>query len=94
MTKSWTPAAELALCTACETGDMPDGRIATQERLAELLGFSRQTIVSRLGGRKLMKSVELKREGGGKGGRSSAYKRAMARAATIRQNGAERLVRR
>lgn len=85
----WTSTATAVLDRACETGELPDGRIATQQRLACLLGFTRQTICARLGGRKLSKSIELKREGGLR----SAHTRAMARAHAMRRSKVTRKVR-
>lgn len=89
MNGRWTSTADAVLDQACETGELPDGRIATQERLACTLGFSRQTICAKLGGRQLSKSIELKREGG----LSSAHRRAMIRAQTMRQSSKARKVR-
>lgn len=82
MAKHWTPADQAALEHALATGRLPDpdNRIATQVRLALYLGFSRRTIVLRLCGRRFPLCTELMREGG----RSSAYKRAMARSSAIR----------
>lgn len=88
--KRWTVDDTAILDRACLTGRLPDGRIATQERLALALGFSRQTIVKRLEGRRLPLCNEVMREGG----RSSAYQRAVRRAITIlQQSGKARMIR-
>lgn len=83
--KSWTSEDNTVLEQACETGRLPDGRVATQMRLAILLGFSRQTIIKYLAGRRLPLCNELMREGG----RNSAYGRAVRRVATILQQSAK-----
>lgn len=73
--KRWKPEHQAVLDHACVTGKLPDGRGASQNRLARLLGFSRQTIVVRLNGRQLPRHFEAMRDGA----RSSAYVRAVKR---------------
>lgn len=80
------PEDRAILDQACETGRLPDGRIATQERLALYLNFSRQTIVNNLAGRKLPLHVELKREGGSRGGISAKYRRQLSRINEIKRH--------
>lgn len=62
-----------ALQDAAASGELPDGRIATQERLAGLLGFSRRTIAEHclLQGLQFPRSRELMSQGG----QRSAYQR-------------------
>lgn len=85
-TKRWSDRDQAALDQALATGRLPDpdNRIATQARLAQFLGFSRQTIASHLGGRRLPLHAVLKREGGSRGGFSKAHRQALARTATIK----------
>lgn len=78
--KRWGPNDQAVLDSALRTGRLPDpdNRVATQERLALYLGFSRQTIAKRIGGQ-LPLHIELKREGGSRGGMTTAYRRRVAR---------------
>lgn len=78
--RRWRPEDQAVLDHAMNTGRLPDpdNRVATQERLALFLGFSRQTIAKRIGGQ-LPLHVELKREGGARGGMTTAYRRRVAR---------------
>lgn len=87
--KRWTTDDTATVDEVCRTGRLPDpdNRIATQERLALFLGFSRQWIAKRLAGRKLPLCTKLMSEGGMK----SAERRARARAEAIRQHRAIRL---
>lgn len=82
--KHWSDGDQAVLDHALRTGRLPDpdNRIATQERLALYLGFSRQTIAKKLGS-KLPLHIELKREGGARGGMTTAYRRRVARVRTI-----------
>lgn len=74
---------------ACRTGFLPDGRVASQNRLATYLGFSRQTIVNHLKGRLLSRHIEAQSDGA----RNAAYVRAMRRVATMQQSARVRRVR-
>jgi hypothetical protein len=78
--KRWTADDTATLEAACATGRLPDGRIATQIRLALYLGFHRNTIVGKLAGRRLPLCNALMSEGGIR----SARQRAMARMNAIR----------
>lgn len=75
--KRWCDADTEALEAAANRGTLPDGRIATQERLALWLGFSRRTIAARCCdlGLTMPRSTELMSAGG----RVSGYKRRVAR---------------
>lgn len=84
--KHWTPDDNDVLEAALKTGLLPDDRIATQVRLALYLGFSRQTIVNKLAGRMFPLHTELKREGGGRGGLSTAHRKRLARQAEINRH--------
>lgn len=81
--KRWTADDTAALEAACTTGRLPDGRIATQIRLALYLGFHRNTIVGKLAGRRLPLCNALMSEGG----RKSAYQRRVARVEAMRYKG-------
>lgn len=81
--KRWTTEDQAVLDDACRTGRLPDGRGASQNRLALYLGFSRQTIVNRLCGRQL----PLRCEAMSDGARRSAYVRAVKRALVMLQQG-------
>jgi hypothetical protein len=84
--KRWTPEDNAVLEEALKTGYLPDGRIATQVRLALYLGFSRMTIVNKLQYRQFPLHTELKSQGGQRGGLSTAHRKRLARQATIRLN--------
>lgn len=81
--KRWSADDAVTLEAACTTGRLPDGRIATQMRLALFLGFSRQCIVGKLQGRRLPLCNEVMRENArafnGNGWRSRVAKRVEAR---------------
>jgi len=75
--KVWTDEDTAALELAASTGKLADGRLATQERLALALGFTRWTIQRRLklAGLTLASGVEVMREAGRRGGCRSQYRR-------------------
>ena len=75
--KAWTELHTKAVQDAAASGLLPDGRVATQARLAKLLGFSRSAITRHLGdlGLTLPLAVEVMREAGRRGGRSGSYRR-------------------
>lgn len=79
--KRWSTDDTAMLQGVAATGELPDGRVATQERLAALLGFTRRTIAEhcRLMGLQLPRSRERMSEGG----RNSAYRRQLIRLRVI-----------
>lgn len=83
MRKNWSDDDTFALEEAARTGRLADGRIASQERIALALGFSRRTVTQHclLLGLRLPLSRELMRQGG----KVSALPRRMARLQAIAQ---------
>lgn len=76
--KRWRAEDNAVLEEALRTGYLPDGRIATQQRLADHLGFCRLTVVNKLDGRQLPRAREINAEAGRRGG-LECYRRRLAR---------------
>jgi hypothetical protein len=79
--KRWTEDDQRVLDEACRTGLLPDGRPASQNRLALYLNFSREWIRQKLDGRQLPMHYRAMQDGA----RNSAYVRAVRRAVTMLQ---------